>query len=212
VSGTFLRWRIYPELVERFGNPPPIEMIRRRLIPQARGTVLEVGAGSGANFPYYDVSKVKQLYALEPNQGMVRLASAKLAGSPLNVQFIGLPVESLPLQDGSVDTVVTTFTLCTIAGVEETIRGLQRVLRPEGRLIFFEIGLAPDAVVRRWQALLEPVCTWLFQGLRLRRDIPALLRGGGFEIQEMESGYVAPAPKALTHCWWGTARQTRREH
>jgi SAM-dependent methyltransferase len=207
-----MRWRIYPTLVDRFGNPPPIEMIRRRLIPQASGTVLEVGAGSGANFPYYDVSRVRWLYALEPNPGMVRLASAKLAGSPLNVQFIGLPGDTHTLQDASVDTVVTTFTLCTVAGVEQTIRDLRRVLRPEGRLIFFEIGLAPDAAVRRWQAFLEPVCTWLFQGLRLRRDIPALLRGGGFEIEEMESGYVAPVPKALTHCWWGTARQTRQEH
>jgi SAM-dependent methyltransferase len=212
VSGTFLQWRIYPALVECFGNPPPIEKIRRRLIPQARGTVLEVGAGSGANFPYYDVSRVTMLYALEPNPGMVRLASAKLVRSPLEVRFVGLPGGRLLLQDGSVDTVVTTFTLCTIAGVEEAIRGLRRVLRPQGRLIFFEIGLAPDAVVRRWQAFVEPACKWLFQGLRLRRDIPALLRGGGFEIEEMESGYVVPVSKALTHCWWGTARQTPQEH
>jgi SAM-dependent methyltransferase len=200
-----MRWRIYPALVDRFGNPPPIEVIRRRLIPQASGTVLEVGAGSGANFPYYDAGRIRRLYALEPNPGMVRLASAKLAGAPIHVQFIGLPGDTLTLQDASVDTVVTTFTLCTVAGVEQTIRELRRVLRPEGQLIFFEIGLAPDAIVRRWQAFLEPVCIWLLQGLRLRRDIPRLLRGGGFEIQEMESGYVAPAPKALTHCWWGTA-------
>ena len=207
----FYRDIVYPHLVELLGDPQPIEKVRRQMIPLAAGNVLEIGAGSGANFVYYDAARVGKLYALEPNPGMIRLAERQQLKTKLNIEFIGLPGERIPLEDGSVDTVVSTFTLCTIPGILEAVRGLARVLKPGGRLIFFELGLSPDREVQRWQKRLEPLQHWLFQGLHLTRDIPALIVQGGFQIEQMEAGYLAQFPKSLSYCWWGTAIPQSRQ-
>jgi SAM-dependent methyltransferase len=202
---SFYRDTVYPHLVERLGDPPPIENVRQQIIPLAQGNVLEIGVGSGANFVHYDAAKVNKLYALEPNLGMIRLAERQQRKTKLNIEFIGLPGEHVPLQDGSVDTAVSTFTLCTVPGILEAVRGLARVLKPGGKLIFFELGLSPDREVQRWQKWLEPLQHWLFQGLYLTRDIPSLIVQGGFQIEQMESGYLSRFPKSLSYCWWGTA-------
>jgi len=196
---------VYPHLVNKLGDPTPIQNIRRQIIPLAEGIVLEIGVGSAANFPHYDPTRVTRLYALEPNVGMVRLAKRRARQTKLNIEYIDLPGERIPLEGGSIDTVVSTFTLCTIPGISDAIQGLAHVLKPDGKLIFFELGLSPDLAVQRWQTRLEPVQHWLFQGLHLTRDIPALLREGGFQIQQMEQGYLAEFPKSLSYCWWGIA-------
>ena len=201
----YYRDHIYPHLVATLGDPPPIQKVRRQIIPLAQGTVLEIGVGSGANFPHYDPTRVSTLYALEPNPGMIRLAQRRRSRTKLNVEFLDLPGESIPLEVGTVDTVVSTFTLCTIPRIVEAIQGLGRVLRRDGKLIFFELGLSPDPAVQRWQKRLEPVHHWLFQGLYLTRDIPSLIKQGGFQIEQMETGYLARFPKSSSHCWWGTA-------
>jgi hypothetical protein len=144
-------------------------------------------------------------YALEPNPGMIRLAEKHRRKTRLNIEFLDLPGERIPLEANSVDTVVSTFTLCTIPGIVEAIQGIARVLKPTGNLIFFELGLSPDPAVQPWQERLEPIHHWLFQGLYLTRDIPALLLQGGFQIEQIEKGYVAQVPKSLSYCWWGTA-------
>lgn len=202
---TFYRDYIYPQLVAMLGDPLPIRKIRQQIIPQAQGKVLEIGVGSGANFIHYDSTKVSQLYALEPNPGMIRLAEKQRRKTKLNIEFIDLPGERIPLEDGSIDTVVSTFTLCTIPGIVDAIRGIARVLKPDGKLIFFELGLSPDPAVQRWQKRLEPIHHWLFQGLYLTRDIPALLMEGGFQIKQIEKGYLTPFPKSSSYCWWGIA-------
>jgi hypothetical protein len=108
--------------------------------------------------------------------------------------------------------VVSTFTLCTIPGVLEAIRGIARILKPDGKLIFFEVGLAPDPQVQRWQLRLEGIYHWLFQGLYLTRDIPALIKQGGFGIEQMEAAYIAEFPKSASYGWWGIAvPQIRQE-
>jgi SAM-dependent methyltransferase len=201
----FYRDYIYPRLVDMLGDPPPIREIRQQIIHLAEGKVLEIGVGSGANFPHYDPTRVTKLYALEPNVGMVRLAKRQAHQTKLNIEYIDLPGERIPLEDGTVDTVVSTFTLCTIPGIMDAIRGIARVLKPSGKLIFFELGLSPDVSVQRWQKRLQPVHHWLFQGLYLTRDIPALIREGGFGIEQMDQGYLAEFPKSLSYCWWGTA-------
>ena len=175
------------------------------MIPRARGKVLEIGVGSGANFLHYDPAKVSKLYALEPNPGMLRLAERQRRQTSLDVEFLDLPGERIPLPDRAVDTVVSTFTLCSVPGVLEAVSGIARVLKPDGRLIFFELGLAPDPGVRRWQVRLQGLYHWLFQGLYLTRDIPVLLQQGGFRIEQMEAGYIAEFPKSSSFCWWGTA-------
>jgi ubiquinone/menaquinone biosynthesis C-methylase UbiE len=199
------RDHIYPYLVDKLGDPPPIKKIRKQIIPLAQGEVLEIGAGSGANFIHYNAARVTRLYALEPNPGMIRLAQKQQLRTNIDIEFIDLPGERIPLEEETIDTVVSTFTLCTIPGIMEGIEAIVRVLRPGGKLIFFELGLAPHPEVQRRQKQLEPVYRWLFQGLYLTRDIPSLLAQGGFQIKQMEMGYLAQFPKSSTYCWWGTA-------
>ena len=196
---------VYPYLVNTLGDPPPIRTIRQQIIPKAQGNVLEIGAGSGANFRHYDPTKVNKLYALEPNPGMIRLAERQQRKTKLDIEFLDLPSERIPLGDSTIDTVISTFTLCTIPAITDAIRGIRRVLRPSGKLIFFELGRSPDLAVQRWQQRLEPIFHWLFQGLFLTRDIPALLMKGGFQPQPLESGYLASFPKSASYCWWGSA-------
>jgi SAM-dependent methyltransferase len=204
----FYRDHIYPYLVDAWGDPPPIQKIRQQIIPLAEGKVLEIGVGSGANFVHYDSTRVSKLYALEPNLGMIRLAQKQQRRTNLNIEYLDLPGERIPLEDKTVDTVVSTFTLCTIPGIVEALQGIARVLKPGGELIFFELGRSPDPKVQRWQKQLEPASRLLFQGLYLTRDIPSLIMQGGFQIKQMEKGYLAKFPKSLTYCWWGTAKKT----
>jgi ubiquinone/menaquinone biosynthesis C-methylase UbiE len=167
---SFYRNRLYPHIVTALGNPKPIQEIRQRIIPLAQGTVLEVGVGPGVNFPYYNPARVSKVYALEPNPGMVERAENQRRRTELDVEFLNLPGERIPLPDRSVDTVVSTFTLCTIPGVEDAIRGIGRVLRPGGQFLFFEHGLSPDIRVRRWQERTEPFFQWAFEGCHVTRD------------------------------------------
>ncbi len=201
----FYRDHIYPHLVSVLGDPKPIQQVRQRVIPLAKGDVLEIGVGPGVNFVHYDPSRVSRVYALEPNPGMIRLAEKQVQETKLKVEFLDLPGERIPLEDRSVDTVVSTFTLCTIPGVVEAIRGIGRVLKPGGKFIFFEHGLSPDPRVQRWQKRSEPIPHWLFEGCHVTRDIPSLITNGGFHIEQMETAYLAPFPKSWTYCFWGTA-------
>lgn len=196
---------LYPYLVEQLGDPPPIRAIRQQIIPLAQGNVLEIGVGSGANFIHYDAARVTTLYALEPNPGMIIRAKKQEQKTKLHIESIDLPGEHIPLDDNSMDTVVSTFTLCTISGIEKAIQELARVLKPTGRFIFFEMGFAPDLSVRIWQKRLEPLCQQLFQGLFLTRNIPSLISQGDFKVTEINEGYLAQFPKSLSYCWWGQA-------
>ena len=200
----FYQDRIYPRLIDLLGDPRPIRELRQRVIPQASGNVLEIGVGAGANFPHYDAAVVTKLFALEPNERMVSLAEQRRPPE-LNVEYLTFPGEDIPLDDGSVDTVVSTFTLCTVPDPSAVVRSIHRALRPQGRLIFCELGAAPDPGVRRWQQRWEPVHRRLFAGLSMTRDIPGLLTQEGFRYEEVEERYLAQFPKPWTHCWWGTA-------
>jgi ubiquinone/menaquinone biosynthesis C-methylase UbiE len=198
------RDRIYPYLVSRMGDPKPIRNLRQKVIPLASGTVLEVGLGAGANFKYYDCARVTKLYALEPNAQMIALAEPRRPAN-LVVEYLELPGERIPLQDKSLDSVVSTFTLGTIPDVLSALRAMRRVLRPEGKLIFLELGLSPDAAVRRWQRRWDSAAHWLFEGLRLTLDLPSLLKESGFQIETLETKYLATFPRSWTFCSWGSA-------
>ena len=202
---SFYRDHVYPHLVRTLGDPKPIQTIRQRLVPLAQGKVLEIGVGPGVNFVHYDAAKVTKVYALEPNAGMIRMAEQRRR-TELDIEFLDLPGERVPLADASIDTVVSTFTLCTIPGVVEALRGIGRVLKPSGQFIFFEHGLSPDPPVRRWQERTEPLFRWAFEGCNVTRDIPSLIKLAGFKIEQMDTAYLAPFPKSGSHCFWGIAR------
>lgn len=202
---SFYRDHVYPHLVNALGDPERMRDIRREIVLQAQGTVLEIGVGPGPNFAHYDPARVCKVYALEPNPGMVRLAQRRCLKTKLDVEFLRLPGERIPLDDGSVDTVVSTFTLCTIPAVLEALREVRRVLRSGGTFRFFEHGLSPDARVQRWQRRTEPIPHWLFEGCHVTRDIPSLITRSGFKIEDVEARHLASFPKSWSYCWWGAA-------
>jgi ubiquinone/menaquinone biosynthesis C-methylase UbiE len=136
---------------------------------------------------------------------MIRLAKLQLRQMKLNVDFLDLPRQQIPLNNEAIETVVSTFTLCIIHKVEDALHDIKRVLKPGGKLIFFELGLSPDPPVRRWQKLFEPIAQRAFEGLSLTRDIPSFITQGGFLIEQLETGYIAPFPKSWTYCFWGNA-------
>lgn len=174
---------------------PALRRARASIVPQAAGVVLEVGFGSGHNAPCYDPAKVERLIALEPSAAMRRKAEKRVSALALPFDWIDLRAEEIPLDAASVDTVVSTFTLCTIPDVGRALSGMRRVLRPGGRLLFLEHGAAPDAGVRRTQDRLDRVWGCFAGGCHLNRDPVLLIRQAGFEIVEVDAGYARGAPR-----------------
>lgn len=195
---------ILPHVINLACGVKPIRYQREKVVPQAQGRVLEVGIGSGLNLPFYDPARVEKLWGLEPAPEIRRMAEKKAAGSPIPVEFIDLPGETIPLEDNSVDTVVTTYTLCTIPDAVRALHEMRRVLKTGGQLLFSEHGRAPDAAVRRWQDRLTPMWKRIGGGCHLNRDIPELLRQGGFAVDRLETMYL-PGPRPMTFTYWGAA-------
>jgi len=197
--------RILPHLVNIACSSRPTRKQREKVVPLAEGEVLEIGFGSGLNLPFYDTLKIHKIWALEPSEGMRRKAAPVVEGSGINVEFIDLPGESIPLEPNSVDTVLITYSLCTIPDPVAALDGTRRVLKPGGRLIFCEHGIAPDENVRRWQRRLNPAWSYVAGGCNMDRNIPDLLVSNGFELAVDERAYI-PGLKVLSYNYWGTAR------
>jgi ubiquinone/menaquinone biosynthesis C-methylase UbiE len=168
--------------------------------------VLEVGIGTGLNLPYYDPTRVSKVWGLDPAPEMIAMARRAADSVPFEVDFIGLPGADIPLEDNSVDTVVVTYTLCSIADTLPALLQMRRVLRPGGELIFCEHGAAPDASVRRWQERINPIWKRIGGGCHLNRVIPEQIEAGGFRIKHLDSMYISGWRPASFN-FWGTAVQ-----
>lgn len=186
----------------------PVMKQREKIVPEADGVVLEVGCGSGTNFDLYDAAKVKHLHAIEPAEGMVKRARKAWDGSPretpCDIHLCG--AEAVPLDDKSVDTAVVTFVLCTIPDWQSALQELRRVLKPSGRVLFSEHGLAPDPGVAKWQRRIEPVWKVMAGGCHLTRDTKQMLESEGFSIEQHETMYLPGTPKIAGFAAWGSAR------
>jgi len=195
---------ILPKVVHLACRQKPTMRQREKIVPLAEGRVLEVGIGSGLNLAYYDPGKVDKVWGLEPSPEMVKLAEEPAEQVGFEVEFIGLPGDAIPLDDHAVDTVVLTYTLCTIPETEPALRQMARVLKPGGQLLFSEHGAAPDASVRRWQERLNPIWKRFGGGCNLNRAIPDLIEQGGFRIRELETMYL-PGWRPGSFNYWGSA-------
>ncbi len=203
--GLYQRY-LLPQLVQCACGSPVIDRQRRQVVPLAQGEVLEIGFGSGLNLPHYRREHVTRLWALEPSAGMRALAAAHVAGSGLDVQWLDLPGEAVPLPDGSVDCVVMTYTLCTIPDAAAALAQVRRVLRPVGRLLFCEHGAAPDADVRRWQDRLDGLWGRFAGGCHLNREMEPLIASAGFRFDDLQSRYLPKTPRFAGYNTWGCAR------
>lgn len=196
---------ILPPLLGAMMGTKPIRYQRKKVVPRAEGRVLEIGFGAGHNLPFYDASKVTHLWALEPSREMRARAAERVASSPLDIEFLDLPGEEIPLADDAADTVLVTYTLCTIPDVVRALSGMRRVLKPSGKMIFCEHGAAPDEGVKRWQARLDPLWGKIAGGCHLNRPVPQLIQDAGFRVEKMETMYLPGTPRFAGFNYWGSA-------
>ena len=199
---------VLPRVVHLACSARPKMRQREKLVPLASGRVLEVGMGSGLNLSFYDARRVTKVWGLEPSPEMSKMASAAVEAVAFDVEFVSAGGEQIPLDSESFDTVLMTFTLCTIPDAERALREIARVLKRGGQLLFCEHGAAPDAGIRRWQNRIDPLWRRLAGGCHLNRDIPGLIRRGGFEITRMDTMYI-PGWRPASFNYWGAAAKAR---
>jgi len=192
---------ILPHLLNLAMRNSQLALYRQRVVSLASGRVLEIGIGSGLNLPFY-TAHTTELIGLDPHPKFVDTASRQASSVPAKI--LGGSAESIPVDTASVDTVVTTWTLCTIPDVTAALREMRRVLKPGGQLLFVEHGLAPEEGVRRWQHRLTPLWKGIAGGCHLDRPIAELVKNAGFEIAHIETGYMA-GPKPMTFVYEGSA-------
>lgn len=195
---------VLPRVVHFTCSRRPNMRQRAKVVPLARGHVLEVGIGSGLNLTYFDPSMVSRVWGVDPSPEMTAMAAKAARSVPIEVELIECSADDIPLDDDSVDTALVTYTLCTIPHPEPALREVARVLRPDGTLVFCEHGAAPDQAVRRWQDAANPIWRRLGGGCHLNREIPALIENGGFRITDLNTMYV-PGWRPASFNYWGTA-------
>jgi ubiquinone/menaquinone biosynthesis C-methylase UbiE len=200
----FYEDRILPHLVNLTMRNRRLMPYRERVISAAEGRVLEIGIGSGLNLPLYS-PRVREILGLEPAPRLLAMSRHAASRLSLAVTFIEGSAETIPLDDRSIDTVVTTWTLCTIPAVIQALHEMRRVLRPDGQLLFVEHGLAPDDNVRKWQDWLTPAWKRIGGGCHLNRPIGTMVEDAGFGITQLETGYMK-GPKPMAFLYEGRAK------
>ena len=200
----FYNEKILPHLIDYACGMGQVMKTRAQVVPLAEGRVLEIGIGTGLNLSFYDAQKVSAIVGIDPAAQMQNLARRRADDIGIPVEMIALELGQIQAADASFDSIVCTFTLCTIPDPLAALREMRRVLKPGGRLLFSEHGRAPDLKVRVWQDRLTPLWKPLAGGCHLNRDIPALLGQGGFSIREVHSSYL-PGPRPMTWVWRGWA-------
>jgi ubiquinone/menaquinone biosynthesis C-methylase UbiE len=195
---------ILPHVINLSMSNRELRQYRQRIISRAEGRVLEIGIGSGLNLPYYG-AHVQEVLGLEPAARLLAMARRAASESRQAVKFIAGSAEAIPIEDQSIDTVVTTWTLCSIPDAVGALHEMRRVLKRDGQLLFVEHGLAPENSVQRWQHRLTPIWKKLGGGCHLNRPIRALIEGAGFGIAHLETGYMK-GPKPMTFMYEGRAK------
>lgn len=200
---SFYENRILPHLVNLAMRNRHLLPYRERVVSAAEGRVLEIGIGSGLNLPFY-TSHVREILGLDPVPGLITMARRAAENTGLPVTFLEYSAEQIPLENASVDTVVVTWTLCSIPDAGQALREMRRVLKPGGQLLFVEHGLAPEPRVRRWQDWLTPIWKRCSGGCHLNRPIQALIDGNGFAVAQIETGYMK-GPRPMVFLYEGRA-------
>lgn len=200
---SFYSARVLPPLIDLVMRHGDLAAYRRRVVPAAEGRVLEIGIGSGLNLPFYGPG-VREIVGLDPSLPLLRMAEKQSAGGAIPVRMLEGAAEAIPLEDASVDTVVTTWTMCSIPDPDAALAEVRRVLKPSGALLFVEHGRAPEASVARWQDRLTPLWRPISGGCHLNRPIDALIRRSGFTIPDLCVGFM-PGPRPFTFMYEGRA-------
>tara|TARA_B100000902_G_scaffold393078_1_gene446667 strand:- start:81 stop:701 length:621 start_codon:yes stop_codon:yes gene_type:complete len=197
---------VLPKVLNCTCGSKPIQYQRKKVVPLAEGVVLDVGIGSGLNIPFYDMSKIDKVLGLDPSEELNNIAKGVAEENEVDVDFMLCGAEDIPLPDNHVDTLLITYTMCTIPKVSAANKEMLRVLKPGGKFIFCEHGLAPDANIAKWQSRINPIWGKIAGGCYLNRNIPELITSAGFVIENMEQMYLPSTPKFAGYNYWGSAR------
>ncbi|MGD8415534.1 MAG: class I SAM-dependent methyltransferase [Pseudomonadales bacterium] len=204
--GLYARY-VLPKLIDAACAQPPMTELRSRYVPQAEGDVLEIGIGSGLNLPHY-TERARSVTGLDPHAELTVLARRRAAQATPEVDVLQISGEEIPAEDARFDTIVCTWTLCSIPNVYRALKEMHRVVKPGGRFYFVEHGLSPDEGVQAWQRRIEPLWKIIGGGCHLTRKADALIQDAGFVLPEVESGYQ-PGPRWAAYMTHGVAVKPR---
>jgi len=196
---------LLPKLLDTCCSTKPVNYQRKKIVPHAAGTILEIGIGSGLNIPFYDKSKVEKIYGLDPSPELCEMAKQAADKNEINIDFLLNGAEEIKLKSNSIDTVLLTYTLCTIPNPFDALREIKRVMKSDARILFCEHGIAPDKKVLKWQNRINPIWGKLFGGCNINRDIPNIFLENGFKISNLEQMYLPSTPKIVGYNYWGNA-------
>jgi ubiquinone/menaquinone biosynthesis C-methylase UbiE len=196
---------VLPKFLNCACGSKPVARQREKVVPLAEGKVLEIGIGSGLNLPFYDKTRVDEIWGLDPSEELSEMARAVAIQEGMEVNFISSGAEEIPLPDDHFDSVLITYTMCTIPEVIRANTEIRRVLKNQGKMIFCEHGAAPDDNIRKWQKRINPFWGKIAGGCNIDRNIPSLIQDSGFDIIEIEEMYLPNTPKIAGYNFWGYA-------
>ena len=202
---SFYENKILPHVINCACGLAAIDRQRSKVVPLARGEVLELGIGTGLNAKHYDSAQVTRVVGIDPSEESWHLAQPAIMQSRVAIEFLHGSAEDVPLPDNSIDTVVITFTLCTIPDPSRALAEVVRVLRPEGKVVVAEHALAPDEAVVKWQNRLNGVWGKMTGGCHINRDIRGLINATPLKVRDWQAMYLPQTPKIAGYNVWGTA-------
>ena len=198
---------ILPKFLNCACGSKPINYQRQKVVPLAKGNVLDIGIGSGLNIPFYNSDKIDQVIGIDPSHELIDLAKDLANKSRVSIDLVIGSAESIPYPDNFFDTVLVTYTMCTIPNVEIANKEIWRVLKDDGRLIFCEHGLAPDKKISKWQNRIDPFWGKIAGGCHLNRDIQKLITDAGFSFESLDKMYLPSTPKFAGYNYWGVGKK-----
>ena len=196
---------LLPKLLDTCCSTKPIQYQRKKIVPQAKGAVLEIGVGSGLNIPFYEKKDIHKVYGLDPSEELCEIARKTAENNQLKIDFLINSAEEVELPSNSIDTVLITYTLCTIPNPFDALKEIKRVMKSDARILFCEHGIAPDKNIVKWQNRINPLWGKLFGGCNINRDIPDILLRSGFKIKNLNQMYLPSTPKIVGYNYWGNA-------
>ena len=196
-----------PKLCDKCCSTKPINYQRNKVVPLAQGVVLEIGMGSGLNIPFYNKNNIEKIIGLDPSEELNFLAKKVAKKNNIEIDFIISGAEDIALPDNSIDTILITYTLCTIPDLDNSMAEMKRVLKSDGKFIFCEHGIAPDQNIVKWQTRINPIWKALMGGCNINRNIPKIISDGGFDITNINEMYLPSTPKIVGYNYWGIAEK-----
>ena len=203
---SFYEKKILPKVLDLLCGSSPINYQRKKIVPKVSGNVLEIGIGSGLNLPHYNVSNISNITALDPAEELTDIAKKRISELDLDIDVINCGAEEIPLESKSFDSILVTYTLCSIENLDDSMKEIRRVIKDDGTLFFCEHGIAPDLKTKNWQNRINPIWKRLMGGCNINRDIPEIISNSKLEITDLETMFLPGTPRIAGFNYWGTAR------